>query len=587
MIAIITSVIMLGVMAAAGVTLSKVSEKAKDREEEQLATELDLLSEHTRKEEFEPVDVIPLFMTDAEQNVKTFSNEKKEIYNVAYSENRKKQLEKASKKEDYRFENPLWAWNPFGTNNLSMYVFFETTEAVSITYTIQVEEKNIPNFTRTFYNGEAKNKTKKHEYQLTGFVPGMKNYIIFKMYNAKEKLVQEEVFSITVPELSSRASKKLEVTLGKSKQTVSNGLYAIFGKKYTWFYDNSGYIRGEIPLQSRGSDKIALIENNMVYSCSTGSFTAVNRLGQVMAMYSMGRYKQYQDFIYNGYGQLWVLVSQENKKSKAIEDMVVSLDLKTGKVKTLLDFEQILPQVEKASKREKGTKKFDWISLNAMLQVDSDALIVSAGEFSSILRINSITSRVPTVQYIIGDKALWKKTKYKKQLLEKEGQAELEEERAAKQAESLVDLGEVSDVFASHFGQSDVYYEADHSLEEGQYYLHIFNCNYGNWPTRKSFKWSAFEGVGTKKKKAKNSYYYKYLVNEKAGTYDLIESFDLTYTKENGSVQPYKNNLILNQGAIKSFSEYDKHGLLIQTFSYQEKDIKHVIKYDMKGFWFD
>lgn len=576
---IITSIITVGALGGVSYYLygkgQQIEKENRLREEQ----ELDLLMEGERKEEYKEKEIT---MIDCE----TYSYSPEVVYNTTYSEGRNKEIEKKKKRNVYNFESPLWQWNLYGTNNLSMYLYFKTTEKVSVRYTVQVADEKIPNFTRTLYNGAQNNLTREHSYQLIGFVPGQLNYVILEIYGSKGKLLNKKCFGINVPKLESGADEKLEVTIGKSEENITNGLYTVFSDKFIWLYDNSGCLRGEIPIAGKTSQKILYYEDCMFYGLDDNRFVLVNALGQVKDNYSLGKYSQYADFIYNGYGQMWILASKNGKKNKSVKDTVIALDMKSKQVTKLFDMENMLGKVAKKGKKTKNSKTFDWISLNAIEQVDSDSVLLSARELSTIFKIENINSREPRIAYMIGEDEIWKGVSYKKKLLKKSGQEKADEERAEEQAESLLDLGQAEDVFFSQVGQSYIQYETSKLLSEGQYYLYVWDSNYGEWNTNKKFNWSIWDHIGTVNKKVDFSYLKKYLVDEKAKTFNLEEEKEIDYTKKNGSMQYYHNHRIDNYGVNKNYGEYDSNGRLIRSYKHNISGVIRIEKMNLKSFLF-
>ena len=576
-----TSLVMVLGLGGLTMFLYQKSEKVREAEAEAAAQELDIFLDNfdDNKETYDE-----RVITELEDAKNGFSSNV--VYNTMYTKTKEKEIEKSKKKNIYDFESPMFLWNPFGTNNLSMYLYFKTTEATYVKYTIQVEDSNIPNFNRTLYNGQKDNVTREHEYQLTGFVPGQKNLLILQMYNKAGDLLNKKVFSIQVPALSSKSDTKLEVSKGRSEEQISNGFYTIFGKKYIWLYDNSGVLRSEIPIAGKTSQRIIMQDGSMLYGLDEKHIVKVDSLGKVKEIYSLGKYKQYEDFVYNGYGKLWILASKSGKKNKSVKDTVIALDLKENTVEELFCMEDLIPKMEKKAKKPKGTKEFNWVDLNAIVQVKSDEVLVSSRELSTIFKVVDINSRTPRISYLIGEDEIWNNLLYSKRLLKKEGQAEANEQQAEKQEESILDLGEAEDVFQAQFGQTWISYEKSSALSDGQYYIYVWDSNYGYSSTRKSFKWSQFSGIGTKKKDARRSYLKKYLVDEDTATYNLVDTQELTYTKEQGSTQFFGEHRIDNYGNQKTFAEYDSTGRMIRKYTHNQKDILRMEKMNMKGFWF-
>lgn len=592
--ALITSILMVAALGATVFLLAKNQDKFKD-EIVGNQEELGLLSD--QKADFDKDKAILLTAKGEDPNIVTYGQRKSgKIYNTAYSESIRNDLNKKIKRGDYGFDGPLWAENPFGTNNLSLYLYFKTGEDTRLKYTISVEDETIPDFTRVANNSEYGDLSAIHEYQLNGLVPGMKNYIILQLYNQKDKLVNQAVYVYEPEQVEAVIPVKLSVTEGRSeeKDQISNGLFCILGydirnEKTTpdiLMYDNAGILRGDIPLEGYRSDRVEFVDNNMVYSYDEDQFAVVSNLGQVLKTYSIKGYTQHHDFIYNGYGQLWILATQNSKKT--VEDVIISLDLKTGKVKKLLDMGTLMPDIRKKAKKVKGAKKTDWLHINSIAMSGSSDLILSCRELSAIIKVENVTSQIPKIKYIIGDPSIWKKTKYSDLVLQKVAK---ENPDATPTPTPLIDsiLDEEGDKepFLSHFGQHTVAYEEGVNLGEGQYYLYMFNNNYGRSFSRPDIKWNQFKGIGLDKKDAANSMYYRYLVDETAGTVTLIESIKVPYSNIVSSAQNVGSHRVVNSGVACIFAEYDRMGNLIYDYTYPADSYTYrIFKYDMKGFWY-
>lgn len=579
LVALITSTVMVAVLGTGSFFLYKQSEKIKDEQDKAVQEELDIFLEDVDKE---VIDSRELNEIHTDMNDTPLSS----VYSEEYTAQQNKRIKKNKKKNLYDFESPMWIWNVYGTNNLSMYTYFKTKQAAYVRYTIQVEDSGVPNFTRTLYNGEEGNVTREHEYQLTGFVPGCLNYLMLELYDEKDNFLNRKVYTIQVPKLKSGAKTKLELASGRSEEQITNGLYTVFGKENIWLYDNSGVLRGEIPLKERSSQKMLQEKEGLIYATSKSEIVKVGRLGQIQKIYSLGAYEQYEDFLYNGYGKLWIMVSKSGKTTKSVKDTVISLDLKTKEVKELFSMEKLLPKMEKKAKRQKGQKTFDWVNLNGITQVNSDELLVSSKELSSIFKVVKINSREPRISFIIGEKEIWKNSGYEKKLLEKQGQKEADEEQQSQQEESVLNLGDAKEVFYATFGQTWLEKQSGSGLGEGQYYLYVWDSNYGNSPTRKDMKWSRYRGVGTDKREARYSYIQKYLVDENSALYNLEDTIKVEYTKEQGSTQFYGNDRIDNYGYVGAYAEYDKNGQLLRKFTHGLSGIYRVEKLAYKEFWY-
>lgn len=576
----ITSLLMAIALGGASIFLYKQSQNIQERKNAQAEKELDILLEDVSKKVYEEREITTLDLDMSEPKAE-------EVYYGTYTEEQNKVIKKNKKKNLYDFESPMWIWDVYGTNHLSLYTYFKTTQPAYVRYTIQVEDDSIPNFTRTLYNGEKDNLTREHEYQITGFVPDMDNLLILEIYDEDGIILNQKVFRVKVPKLSSKADTKIEVASGRSEEQVSNGLYWVFGTNNIWLYDNSGILRGEFPLNGSASSQTLLCEDNsLYYATDKNHIVRVNHLGAVKDVYSLGEYSQYDEFVYNGYGSLWVLASKEGKKSKSVRDTLLSVDLKDKTVSELFCMEDLLPKMEKKATRPKGEKTLNWIDLNSVTQVNSDEVLVSSRELSSIFKIVNINSRSPRISYIIGEKEIWKGTDYARKLLAKTGQEEANEEQEAAQAESVLDLGEAEEVFYATFGQTWIAIKESSSLSEGQFYLYVWDSNYGYSPTRTNIKWADYNGVGTKNKDARLSHIKKYLVDENSAEYNLEDTEDVSYTKTLGGMQEYGEHRVENYGCRNEYAEYDSKGKLIRKFKHNISNVICVEKNNFKKFWY-
>ena len=101
------------------------------------------------------------------------------VYNVEDQQAIADRLDDEKKSQEYTFDNMLIEYNPFGTNTQSLYVYFNTDEAVSISYNIHVDDEEIDDFRRGVW--QENTYTTEHEFQVIGLIPDMENTITFFM----------------------------------------------------------------------------------------------------------------------------------------------------------------------------------------------------------------------------------------------------------------------------------------------------------------------------------------------------------------------------------------------------------------------
>lgn len=499
--------------------------------------------------------------------VKAISNEKAVSFlNVDYQQTITDKINKLVKDNPYSVEEPLMILNPYSTNNGSLNVYFKSKEAAYLTYTISVKSGKYPDFTMTASNGSKETLTKKHAYQLIGLVPNEENQIKLTLYNSKNQVIGASSHTIEMPVNKSKAEISINIKAGKSKAKLTNGLYALFGHSSSFnanifMYDNNGVLRNEIPVSNYRSDKLLFIDNCLVFSYDRNKIAKMNYLGQIVEKYAFPGYELHHDFVYDEKNNKILMLATELEQETA-EDMILQLDLKTGKTTELMDFKDIMPEAYKKAIQPKDKELLDWIHFNSLQLVDGNALILSSRETSSIVKVEDIYTE-PSLTYLLADKTMWEGTSYEGVAYEKVGD------------------------FTAQCGQHTVTYVEDKSLPKGQYYLHMYNNNLAFSGTMPDFDWSAYKGAGVHKKPT-DSYYYRYLVDENAQTFELVKSFKVPYSSYVSSSQDVGSNHVICSGLAYNFGEYDSKGVLIRQFEFNKKtNTYRTLKYDFEDFYFN
>lgn len=547
---LITSLVMIGLLGGFLWNMGRISSRLSSEQEELLQEELDTKTSDKEVDSLDQSAVIPLYLSGDSKNVVT--TEKKsidDIYDPRKSAIVEEMLTDIKKKGEFTQEKPLWAYNPYGTNPDSLYLYFKSEGKCYCRYTISVDKDNIPDFTRTLSNGASGNVTEEHEYQLTGLVPGETNYIVLRLYNKKNELAKTLLYRVKMPESESGAAV-LSVEKGRSREEFSNGLFTVFekGADAILLYDNSGVLRGEFPVKNYTGRNLEFIYDNLVYAWAKDRITAVNSLGQVMNTYRLTGYEQTGDFAYDAGGNLYVLAKQN--RSDTGSSKVLKIKMSTGEYSLALDMDELLPGVlKKAGKKKKARE--NWVALNSVQVTGANQILVSSETLSSIFKVSNVNTLMPKLDYIIADKKLWKDyKKLRRKVLDKEGE----------------------EAFDFQYGQTALHYEAGKNVqEEGEgirYTLELLNNNTGN-------------GAGQRR----NSYYYRFVVDESAETCTLEEKRAAALNSSEGSYIRTGDNYLYAQGAKRKFSEIDEEGQIICTYE-TEKKILRAGKTDWKGFWF-
>ena len=493
----------------------------------------------------------------------------RQIYTEEYQEQARQQLEERKESQEYTEDHMLIQENPFGTNTLSLYVYFTTAEPATVSYQVSAEDESAGDFSgipegENDYNQE-------HEFQVIGLLPDQKNVITFTVTaeSGEERTYRQEY------EMGSLLGGE-EVQLERSGQeealaesSVSNGLYVILGNDsdgldFMYYYDNQGVLRGEVPLIGYRSHRLLFQNGRMYYSISQTKIAAVNSLGQVEQVYDTKDYILHHDYVFDDEGDLLVLAT--DTQSDSVEDQILLLDDETGEITMEFDLGDLLGDYKQSCTRSPD-EELDWMHINSIQWLGDETVILSSRETSSILKISGLYSD-PQIDYLIGEESFWEGTGYEGLLLKKN-----EEEGS----------------FSNTGGQHTVTYESDEALPEGQYYLYQFNNNLGVSESQPEYDWSQIQGIATSLSAGENSYYYKYKVDESTGTYSLVQSFSVPFSGYVSSVQDYQGNIIVDSGMEGVFGEYDAQGNLLRDFkmNLSKSYIYRVYKYHFEGFYFE
>ncbi len=487
---------------------------------------------------------------------------------------------------EWTADNPLAVLNPFGSGTNGLYLYFETDFETQVTYTVHVDEEGIEDFTATAQNvfldedvaansGDAE-YSRVHEFQLIGLVPGKTNKVTLTVTGSWGNTRQQVTFTVDMPETQSGYATQLEYENGSSDQELSSGLYSLVRTNgylgYAFFFDNNATMRYEMATEGLGLDRILEYDGQIVVCVSSNKLARIDGLGHIVKTYELGEYELHHDINYSQDDNS-VLALVERTGSESVEDIVIEVDLETGEITELVDFTSLMSDyVEEYTHVVGATDAFfwqagelDWIHLNTVQYMESDdSIIVSSRETSTIIKVADIHGD-PQIEYLIGEEDFWEGTSYEDLSLEQVGD------------------------FTPQYGQHSVEYDGD-GPTENSYYLLMFDNNYWALSTRSDYS-PDLEGttVSTDLYTGAVSHVYRYLVDEEAGTYELVTSFDVPYSSivSNVTHSPDSTNYVVNSGVANVFGEYDEDGTLIRQFSY-DCDLQgyRVFKDDFVGFWF-
>lgn len=474
------------------------------------------------------------------------------IFSEDYQNIIEEKIEELKDKDDYTLEDPLLILNPYGTGSLSYYLYYTDSEE-DLDYKIETE--GYSNFEKEISHKDS------NEYQLIGFVPGETNTLTLTSGD------EEYEFTITTPKSESDIDTQVEVVEGDSEEELTDGLYALLGhdKNYNsniYLYDNDGVLREEFVLDSYRADRIIFDDDYMYYAYNKKGIVKVNDLGKIEEFYDLGKYSMHHDMIYDKDNNRFVILVNEDG-TDTIEDVIITLDLDTKKVEKIVDMKDLLPEfylnaIKPEGKNTYGGYEPDWIHLNSLSLIGDD-IVLSSRELSTIIYISDAYTE-PSVKYLLTDESVTEDTSYGDLLYEKVGD------------------------FVPQAGQHSITYYTDETLEDGEYYLYMFNNNYKGARTRPNFDWANYPGAGTYEK-GETSYFYQYKVNENDKTYELVKSFEIPYSSIVSDVEILDGgNIVAGSGKDNSYGEYDNDGNLIRQFNYNSKKYAYrIFKYEFNN----
>lgn len=502
---------------------------------------------------------------EEQEELEAARDEIREIYTLEYQQQVQESLEEKKKEGHYGVEDMLLVENPYGTDTLSLYVYFETEEPVSVSYTVSVEDESIPDFSGVPAGEEEPGTV--HEFQMIGLVPDKVNKLQFTLTPEEGEASIWET-SYEMGSLQGEEEIRLTSEITQEAEKLSQGLYVILGNDsdgldFMYYYDNNGILRGEIPLIGYRSHRLVFEDGLMYYSISQTKLAAVNSLGQVKQVYDTGDYSLHHDYVLDDGGNLLVLATDTG--SGTVEDQVIRIDTDTGQVDRVLDLGDLLGSY-KESCLESSQEELDWMHINTIQWLGDETVLLSSRETSTILKISGLYSD-PKVDHMIGEASFWEGTGYEDLLLAKD---------------------ESNGSFSNTGGQHSITYVTEEDCQPGEYHLYMFNNNVGISQTREDYDWSQIEGIETSLEDGEDSYFYKYKVDEDTGTYTLVQSFPVPFSAYVSSAQEWGENIVIDSGMQGIFGEYDQEGNLLCQYRMElaKNYIYRVYKYDFTGFYF-
>lgn len=328
-------------------------------------------------------------------------------------------------------ENPYVKVNPYETSPLTALVIFQTSQKAKVTYTVEgkTSKTSITNTVNTGY-------TTKHQVPIVGLYANYENTVKVTV-KYKDGTTQTTTLKMKTGSLPKYLSQdNIEVTkndkdkmqIGKNELTVINRT-----TKQPYAVDADGQIRwysthwsqhtieqlknGHILLQTKLNDS----------SKAYNYLLEQDYLGRVYKEYkfnsSAGNKEQkgypatviHHDVTEMPNGDLIATVNDGS--DKYVEDTIVQISHKTGKIVKVIDLKRILPaKMYLEYKKKTDSGQYDWLHVNAVDYDTTDGgLLISARNQDLIMKLDYKTEKIEWI-YCNKKKSEWP-LKYRNKLL--------------------------------------------------------------------------------------------------------------------------------------------------------------------------
>ena len=104
-------------------------------------------------------------------------------------------LESVKQSMDWTVITPLAVLNPYGTGSNGLYLYFTTELDTQVSYTVHVDDPEVPDFTATAADASGEEYARTHEFQLIGLVPGETNEVTLTITGSWGKTRQVVTFT--------------------------------------------------------------------------------------------------------------------------------------------------------------------------------------------------------------------------------------------------------------------------------------------------------------------------------------------------------------------------------------------------------
>ena len=342
------------------------------------------------------VAIIGLLIIDS-----NYINDKK-VTNKSSLIAKQEKLESKFITKGYTIDKPNIIKDPYKNSPLTALVLFETKESVKIKVTVQGKDE------LSTVGYEENKKTKKHYLEIYGLYPNKNNKVILEYNNIRKEI------EIKTGKLPKDFVIATSVKADKSKLDNSFYFFSPASRGYTSAYDVNGDVRWY--LSNNAVWRIKRLENGHLLTSTerlvnfpyymTGLYE-MDMLGKIYNEYTIdGGY--HHDYYEMKNGNILVASDDFNSEAGTVEDYIVEIDRKTGKVVKKFDLKEIL---EMEDGQSENWTAYDWFHNNSVWYDEkTDSITLSGRHQDAVININYKNGKL---NWIIGDPTNWSK-KYQK-----------------------------------------------------------------------------------------------------------------------------------------------------------------------------
>ncbi len=321
----------------------------------------------------------------------------KKVKEVSSLIEQQEKLQNKFKIDGYTFENPNVILNPYGTSPLTALVLFKTEKMEEVKVTIEGKDENTT-FTHSF------SKAKEHYLPIYGLYAGTKNKVIIEIGEEKKEL------TIKTDKLPDNMVLPESVNAVKDKLGNELYFYTPSSMGYTCAYDVNGDVRWY--LTNYALWKIDKLKNGHLLVSTerlinspyymTGLYE-MDLLGKIYYEYSLeGGY--HHDYYEMKNGNLLISSDNFNSGDGTVEDYIVEMDRKTGKIVKKYDLKDILNEKDGQSE---NWSSYDWFHNNSVwYDKKTNSITLSGRHMDAVINIDYKTGKL---NWIIGDSTNWSK----------------------------------------------------------------------------------------------------------------------------------------------------------------------------------